>query len=637
MAPTTGRPLHVDPRDSLRSLVVRACRRRHLPHTWIIAQRVGLANRNHPNFADCPDLDVDELARLLEVSLDDVLARRHESAGDGRVNYWGLTVPPLLLETTHRRRFAPGAFGADVPMPVHDTRWDMRLLPFCPTTWQMLESRCGCCGRDQRWTVANGVDRCDSLRCVASLSKTPGRPVPIELHGRLSLAAGICSPSAQERQAAIGRIRGIAALTEQQAFDLLALVATIVHGAKHGSFRISGPNTDADDLLESVTDACEVLLDWPARLKPIDIAARTLPSRDRARFVAFVKTMRSEELARALPPTILDTIVVTLSPRRSSRTQGSEVTSAAPCRKSEVPSDSVVAIRPAAEAAGTRRATLATAWSDGLVTPLQRSHGLRQAPAFFLHEAIAIGKAIRERVSASGVADRLGLPLYAIEQFLCLEMVPLRGLRLSTDWDRHFLTGSDLSDFIARIDAAKTRALADPVRLVTAIGAVPGRKPWGPVINALLSGVRFLIADGEEPLFQRVLIERCDIRRLCGLRFDYAAWPDRFSTEVVLGDALEIMNLAWKHKAVVLSKPVNGLVPRRVAIDDVLDLADLYVSTAELVARTSRSPLGIGNLLKKAGLFQPFPGCWFRQPAERQLILADWGVSSTIIGRRKKA
>lgn len=214
-------------------------------------------------------------------------------------------------------------------------------------------------------------------------------------------------------------------------------------------------------------------------------------------------------------------------------------------------------------------------------------------------------------------------------------MIPPLGI--STDWDRHFLTGSDVSDFIARIDAGKTRALADPVQLVAAIGAVPGRKPWGPAIKALLRGVRFLIADGEEPLFQRVLIERCDMLRLCGLRFDYAAWPDRFSTEVVLGDALEIMNLAWKYKAVVLSKPVNGIVPRRVAIDDVLDLADLYVSTAELVARTSRSPLGIGNFLRKAGLFQPFPGCWFRLPAERQLILADSDVSGTIIGRRKKA
>lgn len=339
MAPTTGRPLHVDPRDSLRSLVVRACRRRHLPHTWIIAQRVGIANRNHPNFADCPSLDIDELARLLEVSRDDVMARRHEAVSHGRVNYWGLAVPPLFLETTRRRRFAPGAFGTGVPMPIHDTRWDMRLLPFCPTTWQMLERRCGCCGREQQWTVANGVDRCDNLRCVASLSKTPARMVPTELHDRLRLAAGICSPWTQERRAALVRVRGIAGLSEQQAFDLLALIAMLVHGAKRGSFRISGPNADPDELLESVTDACDVLLEWPARLTSIDVPARKLPSKDRAWFVSFVKTIRDEELASALPPDVLNAIVAaaivqrTRFRRAAGRNGSTDRNSAGQCRR----------------------------------------------------------------------------------------------------------------------------------------------------------------------------------------------------------------------------------------------------------------------------------------------------------------
>lgn len=129
MEPAIRNPLHVDPNDSLRSLVVRACRRRHLPHTWIIGERVGLASRNRANFAHSPDLDAVELARLLEVDVEVVTSRRHETLGNGRVNYWGLAVPTLLVELNQRRRFAPGAFGAGVPMPVHDTRWDMRLLP----------------------------------------------------------------------------------------------------------------------------------------------------------------------------------------------------------------------------------------------------------------------------------------------------------------------------------------------------------------------------------------------------------------------------------------------------------------------------------------------------------------------------
>lgn len=365
-----------------------------------------------------------------------------------------------------------------------------------------------------------------------------------------------------------------------------------------------------------------MLLDWPVPLKAIEIAARALPSRDRARFVAFVKTMRSEDLARALPPTVLDAIVVALSPLQPCPAQGSEPTSVASCQRSKVPPDSILAVRPAAEAAGTRRATLTTAWNDGLVARLQRGHGPRLVPAFFLHEAMAIGDAMRERLSASAVAHRLGLPLYAVEQMLCLGVLTASGLRLSTDWDRHFLIETDVPDFTDRIEAAVTRNLSDPIRLVDAFRSIPGRKPWGPAIEAMLADVPFVIADDDGPMFQRVSIERADMLRICRSRFDHAAWPDRLSSEMILEDALEILNLTWKPTAVVFSKPVTGKMPKRIAVDDVLDLAALYVSTGELMCRTSRSSSAIVKFLEDAALTQPFTGCWFRMQAEQALGFA---------------
>lgn len=276
-----------------------------------------------------------------------------------------------------------------------------------------------------------------------------------------------------------------------------------------------------------------------------------------------------------------------------------------------------------------------TAWNDGLVTRLHRSHGLRQAPAFFLRDALSIGKGMRERISASGAAYRLGMPLYAVEQLICLDLLAASGLRLSTDWDRRFLIEADVPHFIERIKAAATPKLSDPVRLIDAFRSVPGRKPWGPAIKSILADVPFVIADGEGPIFQRASVERTDTLRLCRLRFDHAAYPDRFSSEAVLDDALEILNLTSKNNAVVFSKQVTGKMPKRIAIDDVLDLAAAYVSTAELMARTSQSSLAIVKFLDDAALTQPFPGCWFRSVAERLLGLADRDVVDDVIAKKE--
>ncbi|MDQ1158539.1 hypothetical protein QE385_002866 [Sphingomonas sp. SORGH_AS 950] len=145
----------------------------------------------------------------------------------------------------------------------------------------------------------------------------------------------------------------------------------------------------------------------------------------------------------------------------------------------------------------------------------------------------------------------------------------------------------------------------------------------------MLAGVPFVIAEGDGPIFQRVSIERVDMLRLCRLQFDHAAWPDHFSSEVILEDALEILNLTSKHRDVVFSKRVIGRMPKRIALNDVLDLATVYVSTTELMARTRKPPLTVRNFLNDSGLEQPYPGCWKRMSAEERLILASWNVSET--------
>ncbi len=615
MAPAIRQGLHVDPRDSLRSLVVRACRRRHLPHTWIIGSRVGLVHRNRADFAEHPNVDVAELARLLEVPVEAVAERRHERIDNDRIDYWGLAVPSSLMETAHRRRFAPGAFGAGIATPIHDTRWDMRLLPFCASSWQMLEERCGCCGRVQMWTVANGVDRCDNLRCVASLSKTVARPIAPELQASLRLAAQICSSSTDERQVGLGRLSGLPGLTDQQAFDLLALLVTLARASRK-IVRTAGPSIDQADMLEGVVDACQIMLDWPHALLRIATTASRAEPAVRAAFIGRVRNLGTTPDG-AIPAAIMSMIVDTLGSSRS------RATSAAPASELALPTpayvpDAIVGVRPASEAAGTARDTLETAWADGLVTRHYRSHGARRRPAFSLREAIALGAALRARTSASAAAYRLGLPLYAIEQLISLGMLSADAVRMSTDWDLRFLLKCDLAAFAERVQAAPASP-ADAVALTEVLTAVPGRKPWGPAIRSLLEGAPYRIAEGDGPLFHRVHVDRADAAGIRAMTFDHDAGPEAFSPEAVLGDALEVLGLSWKHDAVVLKKPILGRMPKRVAMADIVDLAATYVSTAEIAARTEMPPSKAARLLKRAGLSQPHPGCWLRLEAERVL------------------
>lgn len=109
------------------------------------------------------------------------------------------------------------------------------------------------------------------------------------------------------------------------------------------------------------------------------------------------------------------------------------------------------------------------------------------------------------------------------------------------------------------------------------------------------------------------------VQQLRALTFNYAAAAGSFSSQLVLRDALEILNLSWNYNATAFSKPIVGAGPERMSMVDVLDLASTYVSTAELVARTGCGPLKISNILKSTGLVQPFPGCWIRSSAEEAL------------------
>lgn len=193
------------------------------------------------------------------------------------------------------------------------------------------------------------------------------REVPIELRDSLSLAAGLCAPSPEARQAARSRLTTIQNISGQQAFDLLVLLTSLVKSVEYANSRISGPGVDQEELLRSVAAASELLLGWPTSLMRITTAAVRLSSTQRATLMQRISTLRDEDAVRTLPADVTAALFAAL---RLQQLPSPQAISRAALHVQAAGHDRIVGVRPAAEAAGTSRDTMEVAWRDGLVTQL---------------------------------------------------------------------------------------------------------------------------------------------------------------------------------------------------------------------------------------------------------------------------
>lgn len=598
---TVDLPTAPDPRESLRSVVARSCHANFLPNSWGLLQYVGLAHRNQVYVSEDPNIDPAELAYAMRVPTDEVLKRRYAPLGRDHVDFFGLDVHIGRL-VKQVRRFSPTGL---IDGEFHRATWELRDVPFCLESWEMLEDTCWCRpeGVVQRWTrTKTKLHECD--QCGDPLTWIEASSVPDNMREALSVLTAIVDP-VEDRRAALEHLIP-EAIRHVDRGKLFHVIRSLAFGVDpHAEDR--SPHRPAVRL-HGLHAACRALIAWPQGINEVvwhPDAPRTASMSFRTRWLG-LDGGPHRRATKSDPD---------LRPGRAQSTRqiGGEPDGVG-TSKSGKPRP--IGIRPATELARLSPETLKFAWDEKLVTPHQRVHGPQTLVAFDPAELPEFGEMWNARVSATTLADRLGVPPYGIEQ-----LIALGGLRADapampgTGPHFHPATAASLAERL--LDAASTGRFDDPVPLSSALILVGRRlKPWGPLILALLgempgtSAIPFRL-EGDGPLLRRVRVAGGSVPHIAALRFDHSAHPGfAFSDRISQGDALAVLNITFRAAGLLARLGSRGANPKTYSVSAVLSRAEEVVSTPEIAARLGISVPEARKRARRSGWREVVPGVW---------------------------
>lgn len=582
-------------RESLRGGIARATWRAGLPNSWTVLGELGLKHRNRVLVSEDAAIDIGMLAEALAVSREEIARRRYEDAGKGGRTYFGLVVPIGSIET-NRRRFAP-TFLKD--HNYHLASWELKFLPFCPVTWDLLISSCTLCrsgeGQSQGWTrTLTPVDRCDE--CGRKLSRVPTSQVPPPMRPALEVIARLVDPDSRTRQSVTAILPP--ALQKASAQAML----DVVLGLSRHMVTPSASVSDSQQL-ERLHKACDALRRWPQGLQSIQFSASL-------KGAALPALMQAYAALGSEPPG--DEVIAELSGFAASTHRPS-----ASIRRNRM----ILGMREAVAVAGLTDDVLRAIWSAGLVTRHYRAHGTRLLPAFDAAELRVLAAAWKARLSSASVAYRFGLPNYAIEQ--CAALGILRPTRLSVPESGPCFPQEAADKFSATLMSSGIEPQGETVALSDAmLWHSGGMKPWGRVLQAIKDGrLPAVLTEGSDRhLTKRLLVDRDIVSTLLKeLQTEPAGIDPNISKWVTQGDALEILNCSATSTDVLVGLESRGTNPKLFELADVLALARSSIPIAEVARLLEMDAMRTFRVLRAARVREIVIRCWDR-PHAMQLI-----------------
>ncbi len=589
-------------RESLRGGVARATWRAGLPNSWTLLGEIGLRHRNRVLVSEDAAIDIGMLAEALAVPREEIASRRYEEAGKGSRSYYGLVVPIGSIET-NRRRFAP-TFLRD-----HDHHlacWELKFLPFCPVTWDLLVSSCTLCrsgeGQRQGWTrTLTPIDRCDE--CGRRLSRMPSEQVPSSMRPALEVLARLVDPDIETRQGVLAILPSpLQEASPQALFDV------VLGLSRH----MAAPpaNSVGNEELGRIHAACEAIQRWPVGLDEMQFSASlkgaTLPALMQA-YAALGSEPRDSAIGAEI----------------ASMT-GARTTCSKPASRSK---RAILGMREAVALAGLTDDVLRAVWNARLVTRHYRAHGPRMLPAFDSAELEMLAAAWKARIGAASVAYRFGLPNYAIEQ--CARLRVLTPTMLATPGTGPYFSPASINSFTTSLMSSAIKPEGETAALSDAMSWTSGdMKPWGQVLHAIKMGILpTVLTDGfEKHLARRLLVDREAIgTMLSQLRTPAAAEVSDIPQWITQGDALEILNCSVTSTEVLEGLERRGANPKLVRLEDVLALARSSIPTAEVARLLQMDTARTFRVLRAARVREIVLGCWDRPHAMR---LIDYTIAT---------
>ena len=594
--------------ESLRGGMARACELAGAPNSWTVLREVGLKHRNRVLVSEDPDIDVGGLAEALGVAREEVIARQYPETENGARGFFGMVVPAGSIES-RMRRYSPAFLSS---YRYHLAAWELKFLPFCPVTWDLLLPHCDACRSQppqaQGWIrTLTPVDRCDE--CGRKLADRVTMSVSEELRPALEVICRLVLTTVNDRASVFDMLPTALGRAEPQ-----ALLDVILGLAKH----MKAPTLTEVGNAQVVRlhRACKAVQSWPAGLKDIEFSAsangQTLPP-----LLQSYAGLGAETATEAAKAEWESTAAISPSADREEL-------------------DRVVGIREASAISGLEDDTLRSAWEARLITRRYRAHGNRLLPAFKVRELLAFSEAWKGRLNASSVGHRFGLPTYAIEQCAMRRVLipsalslPGSGYRFSAEAVDRFRKAASLQEPAPEVSMI---ALYDLMRWIS--GAL---KPWGEVLSAVVLGqisARLELGDDDQ-FAKRLLIEKSAAKDLIEkLAQDGAASLHGLSSMISQSDALEILNCSASSFGMLEGIVSTGINPKLFPLEPVVDRARQVASTAEIAKQLDLDPTRTFRLLRAARVREIVPGGWDRDRAfaliNRATLMRDAQLSLSL-------
>ncbi|WP_242095358.1 TniQ family protein [Sphingomonas sp. CROZ-RG-20F-R02-07] len=602
--------------ESARGLFCRALGDHGVPLSFTVLRRLGAQHRNVVTIAEDPEIDLEEMGRIIRVDVGELEQRRYKPLGMKRYLFFGLVVRSTAIEKKVRR-FSPKSLAM---FPHMRALWELRDLPFCAESWDLLVDSCVCKAK-QGWIRLNGVHRCDD--CGRPLANVKTEQVPKQLQSGLSLVAGLANPLPEMQKIAIEslpeRLRGI---DRSRIYDcILQLRRALID-----------ENPDWSTDLLALHAACVAVLAWPTGIADLRPAASTAPSTWNRALSGYANLVPAQvQPVFSVRPRSGAGAKRTVSPKRGVRGPAASVQPRRPAvalpHSQDLPPASagvtpapsshksaLIGIRPAYELAKLSPETLVAARSNNLLARHERLRGGRIVPAFDPQELVRFADLFRSRLSAESVGYRLGMGRRAVQDITACGHISANGISLVND--EAWFTEPNVAIFEARVVNGARPSLRDPINLRSALMAVHGRpKPWGEVVGAMLAGdLPYAFEDVDGKLFENALVEGSSAAAIG--RMASTTLSGAHIERVTKSEALEILNATNKSSAVA-ALDSSGTNPVTFKLGDVTSLAQRGVSVLEIATATGRSAASTYHVVARAGIMTVAHGLWDRLQAER--------------------
>lgn len=565
--------------ESLNGVVARWAASAYIERMLDVTRVAGAVWGQRPSAVSADEAGLTALAHALEINVDELMGRSIHAMNDklghhGQRSFFGINLPATLVETK-RRRYSPKAFALS-DCPFHRALWDLRLLPVCVETGEILLSCCqnpACKGAQLGWRNTLGIDRCE--HCMSDLSRSKTKSIPPELLRQLKEMSDLFVPS--RRSAILAQLPTELRLADGQlAVDLIVRLLPVVNPLLKSFHRSS--SVEPLLLCETLAECWNITLKWPKSFK--EFAAKRIDARARhhqdgncGQTIRFLKG-RGPNISQDLK----DLIAFLRNSIDCDGPEGSKIKA------------KTYAIKQAAEILGIGTAKIAR---------LRRAKGLRSIMVlesgslqlrYDRDEVAEFRNGIVDRIGFDQLRSRFGISHIGIEQMAALGVIEVQP---HVFFERYGILQSTKHSVAQFEKCLKCASLAEPpenaLSLPKAMTAIGGRKTWGPAFDQMLrSEIPFYLAANSKPLAERIHIDSSDLPTLLALKFT----PPQdlkfaFSTKASKLDAMEILNLSASQVTNLFADvPTNkGSRVPVLDIEYVMDIASSCITIREIAAR----------------------------------------------------